>query len=76
MARKVFDDTKGKHVAKQTTLPVEQIFEPAEHVTRALEVKCPICNSKPGQQCWSIIDSSKCFDVPHAARIAAAKGST
>jgi hypothetical protein len=34
----------------------------------ALAVVCPICNAKPGELCGSIIDASKFFDVPHAAR--------
>jgi hypothetical protein len=71
MPRKVFDDASGKHVDKQHTLPIEQIFEPAPHVVRALEIKCPICNAQPGEKCGSIIDSRKYFDVPHAGRIAA-----
>ena len=75
MTRKPFlNDSTGKHTTKQTSLPVEAIFEPAPHVIKALEVVCPICNAKPGEKCGSIIDSMKYLDVPHAGRIAAGKG--
>lgn len=74
MTRKPFDDETGKHVTAPATLQSDdEIFEPAPHVVRALEIKCRICNAKPGERCGSIIDASKYLDVPHAGRIEAAR---
>lgn len=71
--RKVYDDKAGKHVAKGAGASTEQIFEQLPHVVAALEIKCPECSAKPGEQCGSIIDASKYFDTPHARRIEAAR---
>lgn len=43
-------------------LPDEQLN------ARARSLVCPICNAKPGELCASIVDASRYFDIPHAAR--------
>lgn len=73
MARKVYNDATGKHSTKQETLPVDTFFEEPEYVKRALEVKCPDCNSKPGEKCFSIIDASKVYEAMHPHRIEAGR---
>lgn len=42
--------------------------KPGPKPTDPLAIKCWICNAKPGERCSSIVDASKYFDVPHAAR--------
>jgi hypothetical protein len=73
MARKVWDDATGKHVKKPPTQvdifePLVPAFDPA-----ALEIVCPSCNAKPGEQCASITTAAHTRDVPHAARLKAAR---
>lgn len=45
-----------------------------ENVPRdPLAQPCRICNAKPGERCWSVIDASKPLEVPHFSRRAGAR---
>ena len=73
MPRKVYNDATGKHVTKPHYVSVDEIYEEGEHVKRALTVKCPDCNAKVGEKCFSIIDASKVYEPMHPYRIEAAR---
>lgn len=36
--------------------------------TKPIDVACPICNAKPGEHCYSLVDASRKLEVFHYSR--------
>jgi hypothetical protein len=65
VARKVWDDEAGKLTKRQPELAID-VFAPADDPS--LEIVCPTCNARIGEQCASIVNASKTLKQSHAAR--------
>jgi hypothetical protein len=70
VTRKVFDDSKGVHVAKPGTVAPAEIFEP---LVDPFAFDCPRCAAKAGDPCVALSSASKDEKrFPHPLRVDAA----
>jgi hypothetical protein len=51
VTRKVFDDSRGVHVAKSSTVVAADVFE---QLVDPFAIECPRCLAKPGDPCVAL----------------------